>query len=149
MTDNLDREWNRHTGFTLIELMIVVAIVGILAAIAIPSYRNFTMRAKTAKLLTFAGACKLRVAEYFTINGTFPISSSEAGCPTEAPVSKYVGSIDVVADGSGIVRASANVANYGIGGYIDLVPSVQNNAIEGWTCMAGTLPAEFVPASCK
>ena len=135
-------------GFTLIELMIVVAIIGILAAIAIPAYRDYTTRAKVSEMITFAGDCKQRVVEYWSARGEFPRSSAEAGCPTTAPVTQYVGSIDVVTDGTGIVRVSANVAGVGMGGYIDLTPTIQGGGLI-WNCESKTLPAKYAPASCR
>ena len=73
----------KHKGFTLIELMIVVAIIGILAAIAIPQYQNYVARAQVSEALVMASGAKTAVAEYYMINGTFPQSNSEAGLPND------------------------------------------------------------------
>src|SRR6266545_5271658 len=67
-------------GFTLIELMIVVAIIGILAAIAIPAYQDYTVRSKVTELINSAGVCKTSVAEYYQVKGLMPTAAKEAGC---------------------------------------------------------------------
>src|ERR1700676_5367577 len=91
-------------GFTLIELMIVIAIIGILAAIAIPAYQNYTIRAQVTEGLTLADGWKTCSSEYYAQNGTFPSCSSTtggAGCIAAAGTSsgKYVSGITVVANG--------------------------------------------------
>src|SRR3982750_2738383 len=67
-------------GFTLIELMIVVAIIGIRAAIAIPAYQDYIIRSKVTELINAAGVCKTSVAEYYQTKGVMPASINEAGC---------------------------------------------------------------------
>src|SRR5262247_420196 len=93
-------------GFTLIELMIVVAIVGILAAIALPAYQDYTVRAKVSEALAAAGACKTSVAEYAANKGTLPGATSTAGCLSTT--TQYVSALDVGANGVITVTTSGD-----------------------------------------
>jgi type IV pilus assembly protein PilA len=87
-------------GFTLIELMIVVAIIGILAAIAIPAYQDYTIRAQVSEGLNLSGGAKAAVTEYYQDQGTFPTSNAEAGLEAAANITgKYVATVTVVDPG--------------------------------------------------
>lgn len=87
---------NAQKGFTLIELMIVVAIIGILAAIALPAYQDYTNRAKMSEVITFASSGKTAVAESFQNTGALPANNEEAGMDEAANItSKYVKSVEV------------------------------------------------------
>src|ERR1700674_3106142 len=92
-------------GFTLIELMIVVAIVGILAAIALPAYQDYVIRSKVSEALAAAGACKTSVAEYAANKAGLPADITAAGCTNQS--TQYVASIDV-GTGTITVTTSAN-----------------------------------------
>src|SRR3984957_6023042 len=99
-------------GFTLIELMIVVAIIGILAAIAIPAYQNYTIRAQVTEGLSLADGWKTGISEYYAQNGTFPTCTSTtggAGCiaATAASTGKYVGSVTILTGGISITYSNA------------------------------------------
>ena len=84
-------------GFTLIELMIVVAIIGILAAVAIPAYQDYTTRAKVSECVAALAACKTSVAEYYASQADLPDTTAAAGCSTNT--SQYCGAVGVAADG--------------------------------------------------
>src|SRR5579864_3402898 len=121
-------------GFTLIELMIVVAIIGILAAIAIPAYQDYTIRAQVTEGLNLASAVKAGVAEYYANNGSWPNQLVGAAVGslgyTFNPTGKYVNSVDVL---TGTIKITySNAAPYQANNNInaqelDLRPTVSNN----------------------
>jgi len=126
-------------GFTLIELMIVVAIIGILAAIAIPAYQDYTIRAQVTEGLNLSGAVKAAVAETFAQTGSWPATNSEAGVGSQIS-GKYVTSV-TVGDG-GITITYGNQANTKIGAEtLGLSPYTSPNDDVIWVCGAHTPPS--------
>jgi type IV pilus assembly protein PilA len=133
-------------GFTLIELMIVVAIIGILAAIAIPAYSDYTKRAKVSELVTAGSACKASVSEYYQTVGTLPADISAAGC--SAGGSKYVASVAVGA--GGIITVASTIAG-ALGNYVlTPTPDTTSGALD-WACntAATTIDDKYLPANCR
>lgn len=87
----------KQTGFTLIELMIVVAIIGILASIAIPAYQDYTIRAQVVESFSITGELKLSINDYYKDRGRFPANNSEAGVPApDHLIGNYVKKVEVV-----------------------------------------------------
>jgi type IV pilus assembly protein PilA len=135
-----------QAGFTLIELMIVVAIIGILAAVALPAYRDYTVRAKVSELVLAASAGKNNVAEYVN---TFGVMPSTASVTIDSQTSKYVASV-VWTSPNIIVTATA--AETAISGdTLQLAAAVASGQVT-WICQAGAtnpVPAKYLPSSCK
>ena len=145
-------------GFTLIELMIVVAIIGILAAIAIPAYQDYTVRSKVTEMINSAGVCKTSVAEYYQSLGAFPGNATQAGCSnigtanTVAPVVATTGEVQISATGtlSTQLGASNNLFAY--------MPATASAGapITAWVCSSTGTPkastnilSKYLPATCR
>ena len=130
-------------GFTLIELMIVVAIIGILAAVALPAYRDYTIRAKGAEMYTLATQPKAAIQEWFTVKGSMPAATDIAMPPVAsgsvASSVAWSGNVITVTGGSAEAALS--------GATITLTADSSAESIK-WTC-AGTVDKKYRPASCK
>ena len=135
-------------GFTLIELMIVVAIIGILAAVALPAYQDYTVRAKVSEVMLAASSGRTAVAEAVQVSGAgFPTTNSLV---LQSQSSKYVSSVgyESTATSSGIVTATAAGDTAISGSTITLSGVTGSNAQVIWTCGGSILP-KYRPASCK
>ena len=139
-------------GFTLIELMIVVAIIGILAAIAIPAYQDYTIRAQVTEGLNLASDLKAAIGEvYADRGGGSTIDSGAAGIPPANYKSgKYVESITVT-DGTILIEYGISANSKIDGRRLSLVPTTNDNDDIIWTCGGSgtTLVAKYLPASCR
>ena len=133
-------------GFTLIELMIVVAIIGILAAVALPAYQDYTIRAKVSELILAASNAKVAVSEAAQSNGTL----ANAGTGVTITVSGKVTGGSVTPAGVIVVRGSSASTSVGTTVSITLQPTW--NTADGkitWSCQAAATNFKFVPAECR
>lgn len=138
-----------HQGFTLIELMIVVAIIGILASLAIPAYQSYLIRAQIAEGLNMAGPIQTAVIEFHEVTGTFPIDNADAALGLPASYTgSYVSSISV--NGAVISIQYGNNANAEISGWDIIVTAVTNPGSMSWTCSSGgVISPSHLPSSCR
>ncbi len=136
-------------GFTLIELMIVVAIIGILFVIAMPIYQRYTIRAQVAEGLNLCGPFKTAVTEFVTANGAFPTDNNDAGLsPPGNYIGKYVNSVSV--HGAVVSIEYGNDAHAKISGQTIILTAMNNSGSTSWTCTSGgVIPNMYLPFACR
>ena len=156
-------------GFTLIELMIVVAIIGILAAVALPAYQDYTVRAKMSEVMLAASSCRTSVTEYFQAGNSLPTATNAFGCEqtTAGSGSRYVSTIQTSV--TGVITAASAIS--GATGNITVQPCTSNvisspgygtgvcaagvtapgQAIVAWVCggASTTVLQKYLPSSCR
>jgi type IV pilus assembly protein PilA len=145
--DRIMKKTNQK-GFTLIELMIVIAIVGILAAVALPAYQDYTIRAKLSEALATIGEAKTSVSEYFIANGSIPTTQAASGIRTN--IDTDVVASMTYADGGLITLSIKDVGGDTTAGDTFLLSLVSTaGGTPQWLCKPGTIDAKYLPANCR
>mgnify|MGYP001546497730 FL=1 len=137
-------------GVTLIELMIVIAIIGILAAIAIPAYQDYIVRSKVSEGPNMSGASKLAVAETYDSTGAYPDDNPAAGLPSATSITgSYVTSITVVSNVIDILYNNSVGGNpTANGGTLTLTGSASAGSVQ-WDCSSADISNKYLPANCR
>jgi type IV pilus assembly protein PilA len=141
---------NIQKGFTLIELMIVVAIIGILAAVALPAYQDYTTRAKISELMLMASPAKLAVAETTSSTGALASVTAANSGYIFPGATKYVSSVSIT-DTTGLITVTSNIPN--VAGVVVFKPTaVAGTGQLTWSCKAAdgtTITPKFLPSECR
>ncbi len=145
-------------GFTLIELMIVIAIIGILAAIALPAYQDYTVRAKMTEPMSRLSEAKTTLAEYYVATGNLPLNIDIAGI-NASPVSDIIKSIKYDSDGTGpIIAAEIHISvtpGASATSYFALSGTTNTDGTISWKCKPGDengaskMETKYLPATCR
>jgi len=135
-------------GFTLIELMIVVAIIAILAAIAIPAYQDYLIRAQVSEGAVLTGGAQTAFSEYFSNHGTMPTTNLAAGIAKSSSITgKYVTGVAIAS--SVITATFGGQANKAIANATFVLSPVVNVGSISWTCTKSTVNTKYLPSSCR
>jgi len=145
---------NMQKGFTLIELMIVVAIIAILAAIAIPAYQDYLVRAQVSEASTLADGSKTAISEFYSNTGEFPSTNASAGLAVKTDIKgKYVTSVDAGGVKTGVIQvAFGNAANKALTGKFFSLSAITHAGSIEWSCKNATyttVDPKYLPTSCR
>ena len=143
---------NMQKGFTLIELMIVVAIIAILAAIAIPAYQDYVIRAQVTEGMSLADGSKTALAEFYSNYGHFPLNNTSAGLASAGSISgNYVTGVNVATHVGQITVTYGNKANSAITGDVLVLSATTNKGSTQFSCANtnNTVSPKYLPASCR
>lgn len=133
-------------GFTLIELMLVVAIIGILAAVSLPAYQDYTRRAHVSEGLMLANDAKIAITEYYSTFNIFPTDNAEVGIPAASQINGNA--VDSIAVSNNTITITYN-NKVSAGASIILEGDVTSGSSVEWSCDQGTLPGEYRPSGCR
>lgn len=138
-------------GFTLIELMIVVAIIAILAALALPAYQDYTIRAQVSEGAMLAGGAKSAMTEFLSNNASWPTDNTEAGLSASTDIQgKYVASTDVSNPTGRITLLFGNQAHGNISGDLLVFSAITHAGSIEWTCRNhSTVDGRYLPSACR
>ncbi len=140
----------KQQGFTLIELMIVVAIIGILAAIAIPAYQDYTIRAQVSEGLNLSGGAKAAISEYTMDSGNFPTNNLLAGLSAPGEIiGKYVTGVTVTPGVITVAFGAAGDAHVLLNPGTLVLTATTNAGSVGWACSGVAIAPKHLPAACR